>query len=155
MIWQGTSVMPHRRHLGRTLGGMALALAMFTPPEETGELVPPIPIASLPPARDCEAALPIFGHLSGEYIAPRGSMQMDNDGGWCLLQFTQTFRQIYIVPSVRVIDDPAHGQVVAQRLSGRIGLAYRPAPGFSGADHFTVRTNGPLPHTIPVNVTVR
>jgi hypothetical protein len=117
--------------------------------------VPPIPISGLPPAHECQAALPLFGHPAGDYIAPQGSMQMGNDGGWCLLQFTQTFRQIYITPSVSVVDAPAHGQAVAERLSGRIALAYRPAPGFTGTDHFTVRTDGPLPHTIPVDVTVR
>lgn len=155
MIWQDTPNAPATGRLRRALGCMAVAVAILTPPVETGELVPPIPIAGLPPAHECRAALPLFGHPAGDYIAPQGSMQMDNDGGWCLLQFTQTFRQIYIVPSVSVVDAPAHGQVVAERLSGRIGLAYRPAPGFTGTDHFAVRTDGPLPHTIPVDVTVR
>jgi hypothetical protein len=82
-------------------------------------------------------------------------MTMDNDGGWCLLQFTQTFHTSYIVPSVRVVDPPFHGQVVAERLPGRISLAYRPAPGYTGIDRFSVHTDGPLPHTIPVDVMVR
>lgn len=155
MLWRDnhTSELSGRpRHV---LAGMAAILALLTPPQETGELVPSIPIAGLPPAHDCAAALPIFGHMGEDYTAPHGSMELSNDGGWCLLQFTQTFRQIYIVPSVSVVDPPAHGQVVAQRLSGRIALAYRPATGFTGADHFAVRTNGPMPHTIPVDVTVR
>jgi len=40
-------------------------------------------------------------------------------------------------------------------LSDRLALAYSPAPGFIGTDHFSVRTDGPVPHTIPIEVTVK
>lgn len=152
MAWRFPSLASSTRR--GTLGCAAVLLALFTPPEETGELVPAVPVSGLAQAQDCAVALPIFGHLSGGYLAPHGTIRISNDGGWCALQFTQTFRQAYIVPHVSVVLAPIHGQAIAQTLPGRIGLAYRPAPGFAGTDHFEVRTDGPLPHTIPIDVTI-
>lgn len=130
-------------------------LALLAPPNNTGELVSSIPMAGLTAASDCKAALPTFGDMFGNYVAPQGTLNLTNDGGWCSLQFTQTLRQIYVVPDVRLIAPPSHGEVVARKMPDRIAVAYRPAPEFVGTDHFAVRTDGPLPHTIPVDVTVR
>lgn len=39
-------------------------------------------------------------------------------------------------------------------LNGLLRIAYRPAPGFTGQDTFTVNLHGPLPYTVPVRVAV-
>jgi hypothetical protein len=130
-------------------------LAQASPPDETGYLLAPIPMDGLPLARTCAVTLPEFGHYKGEYMPAHGTMIVSNDGGWCRLQFAQDLRGLVFVPNVRVTQEPAHGTVVAKKMQGRIGLAYRPVAGFTGSDHFAVGTNGPLPHTIPITVTVQ
>jgi hypothetical protein len=126
------------------------------PPLDYGFTLPPLPMDHLQPAQSCQAALPTFGHLfGGDYAAPHGSITMSNDGGWCWVQFAQVFHRNAFVPNVDVVEPPAHGQVTAIRMADRVAVAYRPAPGFTGADHSDIRTNGPIPHTIPFEVTVR
>ena len=128
--------------------------AFVTPPSEGGKAVPPIPMSGLQPAASCDASLPWFGHQDTGYAAPQGTMAMSNDG-WCALQFVQVFRQLYIVPKISVVEAPSHGEARAEQMPGRLAVGYRPAPGFVGTDHFEVRTDGPIAHTIPIDVTVR
>jgi hypothetical protein len=71
------------------------------------------------------------------------------------LQFIQIFRQLYFQPTISVVEPPSHGEATAERLKDRLAVAYRPAPGFVGTDRFAVRTDGPIPHTIPIEVTVK
>jgi hypothetical protein len=130
-------------------------MAQASPPEESGWKLPSVPMAGLPAAPSCQSSLPLFGHQKGEYMAPHGTMSMANDGGWCSLQFAQQFRYLPMVPSVSVSEPPAHGTVRAEDMKDRVAVAYQPAPGFVGTDHFEIRTDGPLPHHIPVAVTVR
>jgi hypothetical protein len=126
-------------------------------PDEGGALVMTSPTAGQPQAASCVVSLPWFGHESGGYVAPRGTIATSNDGGWCDLQFVQFFRRLYSKdqPTISLVEPPSHGEATAARLSDRLALAYRPAPGFVGTDHFTVRTDGPVPHTIPIEVTVK
>lgn len=42
-----------------------------------------------------------------------------------------------------------------ERLPHLAAVACFPPAGFVGTDHFAVRTNRPIPHTIPIEVTVR
>jgi hypothetical protein len=142
-----------RRYLPVGLAAMVLAFGIAA--EEGGRSVPAIPISGLQFATGCTASLPWFGHADGLWTAPLGTIAMSNDGGWCSLQFEQAFKQLLIVPEISVATPPAHGEVQAERLPGRLAVAYRPAPGFVGTDHFSVLTDGPYPHTIPINVTVR
>ncbi len=130
-------------------------LAQATPPDESGHLVPSVPMRDLPVAQVCAVALPWFGHDRGQYMPPHGTIALSNDGGWCWMQFAQDFRHVPFVPDIRVATPPAHGEVVVERMTDRVAVAYRPASGFVGTDHFSVRTNGPLPHTIPIDVTVK
>jgi hypothetical protein len=126
------------------------------PLAEYGFTLPTIPMDHLPPAQACQADLPTFGHLyGGDWAAPRGSFSMSNDGGWCWVQFRQTFLRDIIAPDVRVIRPPLHGEAEVLRMADRVSVAYRPTTGFIGTDHFEIRTNGPIPHTIPFEVTVR
>ena len=136
---------------------LAAFVLVSLPPDEGGALVITSPIAGQPQAASCVASLPWFGHESGWYTAPRGAITTSNDGGWCDLQFIQFFRQLYSKnqPTISVVEPPSHGDATAARLSDRLAVAYRPAPGFVGTDHFSVRTDGPVPHTIPIEVTVK
>jgi hypothetical protein len=124
-------------------------------PDEGGALVMTSPTAGQPQAASCVVSLPWFGHESGGYVAPRGTIATSNDGGWCDLQFIQIFRQLYFQPKISVVEPPSHGEATAERLADRLAVAYRPAPGFVGTDRFAVRTDGPIPHTIPIEVTVK
>ena len=135
------------------MSGLLSTVQLF-PPNETGEQVPAPTMGDLHPARACQARLPLFGHFAGGYVAPNASIAMSNDGGWCWFGFTQVFRQLVTLPPARITVPPSHGQAVLQTAEGRIGVAYQPAPGFVGGDTFTVRTDGPFPHDIPVTVAV-
>jgi len=129
--------------------------AQFVPPSESGFPLPSVPVGDLRPSQECMTDLPTFGHPDLQYWPPHGTMTMSNDGGWCWLQFGQSFRAALIHPDATVVEPPAHGTLDLTKMSDRISMAYRPAPGFAGTDRFAVRTDGPLPHTIPVDVTVR
>lgn len=136
---------------------LAAVVLVSLPPDEGGALVITSPTAGQPQAASCVVSLPWFGHESGGYVAPHGTITTSNDGGWCDLQFIQFFRQVYTKnqPEISVIESPSHGEATAERLTDRLAVAYRPAPGFVGIDHFAVHTDGPLPHTIPIEVTVK
>jgi len=135
--------------------GLAAALAFGIPAEEGGRSVPATPMDGLQLAAGCTSNLPWFGHTDGLWTAPLGTIAMTNDGGWCWLQFVQAFKQLLIAPAISVVAPAGHGEVRAERLDGRLSVAYRPAPGFVGTDHFAVLTDGPYPHTIPIEVTVK
>ncbi len=151
----------HRRAVAAALLAVLAALsggagrAQFVPPSESGFALPHIPVDDLRLSRECATDLPTFGHPDLQYWPPHGTMTMSNDGGWCWLQFGQSFRAALIHPEAAVAEPPAHGTLDVRKMPDRISMAYRPAPGFTGADRFAVRTDGPLPHTIPVEVTVR
>lgn len=142
------------RRLGPT-ACLAVTLAFVKPPDELGLLLPPVPVQGLPTAAHCTVSLPQFGHLAGDYFPPGGTITMDNDGGWCGPQFFQTFHTLKFAPAASVRTPPSHGQVRLARLADRLVVAYRPTPGFTGTDQFVVHTNGPIPHDIPLSVTVR
>jgi hypothetical protein len=158
---------PHERSAGRRFRLMAcvglvaavVALpgavhAQFAPPSEGGKAVPSIPMSEFQPAASCDATLPWFGHQDSSYAAPQGTMAM-TDGGWCPLQFVQVFNELYIMPKISVVAAPSHGEARAEQMPGRLAIVYRPVSGFVGTDHFAVRTDGPVAHTIPIDVTVR
>ena len=154
-----TTKRARRRSFASQLSGCAGFISILMgpePPVEYSFILPTVPMGNLRPAQSCQADLPTFGHLfGGDWAAPHGSFSMSNDGGWCWVQFGQMFRSLKIVPDVRVVEPPAHGEVTALRMADRVSVAYRPVPGFVGMDHFEVRTNGPIPHTIPFDVAVR
>jgi hypothetical protein len=129
--------------------------AQFVPPVEYGYSLPSVTVAGLQSSHDCQTSLPTFGHPDYQYWPPQGRIAMSNDGGWCWVQFGQVFRALQFVPETIVVDQPANGQVTLEKMKDRISVAYRPSPGFTGADQFAVRTEGPFPHTIPFAVIVR
>jgi hypothetical protein len=131
-----------------------LQLAQAIPPTEYGYSLPSVAMAGLRSSNECAVSLPVFGHPDQQYVAPHGTISMSNDGGWCWIQFSQVFRALPFVPSATVIDQPANGSVTVERMKDRVSVAYRPSPGFTGTDRFVLKTDGPLPHTIPFAVTV-
>jgi hypothetical protein len=149
---QSARAVGSRRYLS---AGVAAVFAFGMPADEGGRAVPTMPIDGLHVAAGCTVSLPFFGHSDGWWVAPLGTIAMSNDGGWCSLQFVQAFKQLEFTPAISVVAPAAHGEVRAERLDGRLSVAYRPAPGFVGTDHFAVLTDGPYPHTIPIEVTVR
>ena len=141
-VWLG-------RHAQCSSGGM------LAPPSSTGFMLPAVPVDGLRQSGDCETSLPIFGYPADLYSPPHGAITMSNDGGWCWIQFGQTYLDVRFTPDTTVVEQPEHGRVTVEKMKDRVSVAYQPSPGFFGADRFALRTHGPLPSTIPFAVTVR
>jgi hypothetical protein len=129
--------------------------AQFAPPPSSGFMLPAEPVDGLRQAGDCATSLPLFGYPDRQYSAPHGAITMSNDGGWCWIQFGQTYLDVRFTPDTTVVEQPEHGRVTVEKMKDRVSVAYQPSPGFFGADRFSLRTHGPLPLTIPFAVTVR
>ena len=111
--------------------------------------------SALQQAAGCEASLPPFGGRGFYYRAPRGTLSLSNDGGWCWLTVSYHTGSDTVVPSGQLGTPPSHGSVQIGPADGLLRVAYQPAPGFVGHDFFRVAVNGPGEHnTIPVYVTV-
>jgi hypothetical protein len=126
-----------------------------SPLSSTGFVLPTVPVDGLRQSGDCETSLPIFGYPADLYSPPHGAITMSNDGGWCWIQFGQTYLDVRFTPDTTVVQQPEHGRVTVEKMKDRVSVAYQPSPGFSGADRFVLRTHGPLPSTIPFAVNVR
>ena len=140
------------------LGGALLVAACqaASRPEQNAQA-----LAALHPAADCAPSLPWFGRLyygpapwDMTYMAPDGRIRMGNDGGWCMIGFNVQWAGIDVDAPLSVRTPPAHGEVMVGSLAGRDRIAYRPAPGFTGSDAFSVHMASPEPWDIPVRVEV-
>jgi len=152
--------MPRTARGWAALAGLTFGLAACqTPPpnQNAARLI------ALHPAARCTASLPWFGRYpAGDeqvpeiYRAPDGRIAMDNDGGWCTIDFTYSIYAglLPVVAPLRVARPPAHGAAEVGSVGPAMRIAYRPAPGFAGQDDFAVHMGGPEPWTIPVHVTV-
>ena len=129
--------------------------AQFAPIPESGFMLPPVPMGDLRLSGDCETSLPVFGYPDREYWPAHGGITMSNDGGWCWIQFSQTYLAVLSTPDVTIIEQPGHGRITVEKMKDRVSVAYQPSAGFAGADHFALRTDGPVPNNIPFAVTVR
>jgi hypothetical protein len=66
-------------------------------------------------------------------------IKMSNDGEWCWLTLWGTAKGTALyVPTFRVTQLPAHGEMLMGEVNNRARIAYRPAPGFVGVDAFTI-----------------
>jgi hypothetical protein len=120
-------------------------------------------LTALPVARTCDASLPSFGRFptgggvgTDIFLPPDAHIAMANDGGWCTIDFTHS--EGWSPPTVSplsVRQAPEHGQAEVGSVGTGMRIAYRPEPGFIGADDFTVHLAGPKPWNIPVQVSVR
>ena len=130
--------------------------ASLAPPERNAAQ-----LAALKPAATCDARLPFFGYYRYtrdemlQFAEPDARIAIGNDGGWCSIQYqAQMPNGAFTVADASVTIPPGHGEAMVGTLSGLLRIAYRPAPGFTGQDVFTVNLHGPLPYTVPVRVTV-
>ena len=143
-------------------GGAAVSLAALvagcqTAPVEENAAA----LAALRPARTCKASLPWFGRYpTGTpfdiYRPPDGRIAMANDGGWCTIVFTYSWRSFpgEIIAPLSVRKPPAHGQAMVGAFGKAMRIAYRPDPGYVGPDAFTVHMLAPDGWNIPVQVSV-
>lgn len=118
-------------------------------------------LAALPVAAYCDAKLPFFGYYRYDqdtpelYIGPDASIGVVNDGGWCAIRYQVTMPNGSLTTSEAIVTHPpAHGSTMVGTLDGKLRIAYRPAPGFTGEDTFSVYLTGPIPYKIPVAVRV-
>ena len=145
----------------RLAAGGVLALAAgcdFPPPPQQSTAAE---LQALTPAKTCQASLPVFGRFfypgdvpPGTYIPPQGTIRMNNDGGWCMLHNVFVFRDVITVGTLSLVKPPAHGEVRTGTVGDELRIAYRPQPGFTGADPFVVHLDAPQPWDIPVSVFV-
>ena len=79
---------------------------------------------------------------------------MANGGGWCTIRFEHYWNSLQIRPPMRVETPPNAGEVIVGSVDMVLQIAYRPRPGFAGADGFRVHIGGGEPEVIPVRVLV-
>jgi hypothetical protein len=75
---------------------------------------------------------------SGGFVVGASTITMSNDGGWCWLSLWANQGSMRYVPTFRVAQPPAHGQLVMGEVSNRARVAYRPAAGFAGEDRYRI-----------------
>jgi hypothetical protein len=67
------------------------------------------------------------------------TIEMNNDGGWCAI-YSSTFLAITsttVATPLHIGQAPAHGQVMTTKMQQSTRVAYKPDPGFTGADKFS------------------
>ncbi len=80
--------------------------------------------------------------VSGEFTVgrpsapPQGSIQMNNDGGWCWMMNSATAWGNPYGPFLKVTIPPSHGELSIAVLETQTRLAYKPRVGFIGEDAF-------------------
>jgi hypothetical protein len=120
---------------------LTLAAVIGLPP---GAMAQQSPVATLQRAKDCKGSMSKFGF--GNPTDGQGKISMVNDGGWCWVQFTMIIRGNYMVPDLTTTQPPQHGTLLTGGVDAdghpHVRYAYRPAPGFVGADSFAVHIQG-------------
>ena len=53
-------------------------------------------------------------------------IRMSNDGGWCWIDISATYASMQYVPSYRVVQPPAHGELLMGSFEKKARIAYRP-----------------------------
>ncbi len=113
-----------------------------------------------PASPACVGSLPPFGrwHYAAErvvyYFPPHATITVGDDGGWCQIAFEHYWGDHPIQAPLAVVAPPAHGEAMVGSIGLSLRIAYKPAPGFTGSDRFTVHLTAPEPWDIPVAVTV-
>ena len=81
------------------------------------------------------------------------TIMMTNDGGWCGHISKTVFGATVVGAPMHVVKQPAHGQVSIVVLRAGTNVYYRPDPGYSGSDSFSVlheMYNLEWPYTVTV-----
>jgi hypothetical protein len=71
-------------------------------------------------------------------VAGHSTIRMSNDGGWCWLSLWATHGSVAYVATFRLAEPPSHGEVLMGEVNKRARVAYKPAPGFTGEDTYTI-----------------
>ena len=111
----------------------------------------PTSLDNLKRAQNCDGSIPRFGN--GNPTPPAGTINMNNDRGWCWAQFSFVSGNRYIVPPLQTTQPPQHGTLMTGGVNDRVRFAYRPFPGFVGNDMFVVHVLGPQ-HIVGITVSV-
>jgi hypothetical protein len=92
-------------------------------------------VTDLPRAKTCSvrSTLAVAGGSTGN-----SQITMSGDGGWCWFNLTATNGSLQFVPTYRVAMAPAHGELAMGAVGQRARIAYRPVPGYTGDDTYTL-----------------
>jgi hypothetical protein len=71
-------------------------------------------------------------------VPARGEIIMNNDGGWCGQRLGVEYNQTLFGGAMHLSRRPAHGQVSITRHNNGTDVYYRPNPGYTGSDAFSV-----------------
>ena len=67
-----------------------------------------------------------------------GQITMSNDGGWCGDRLGIKYGSAVFGGTMRLIQQPAHGQVSIVFHQDATDVSYKPNPGYTGPDDFAV-----------------
>lgn len=104
--------------------------------------------ASLQQSRICFG--PMTRSSGGTQLALR---TMNNDGGWCWMNWSYHGYDRSYGPSMSVTSPPLHGKLDIVRGKDTTRIAYKPDPGFFGEDHYAllqVEANVEQPFSVTV-----
>lgn len=71
---------------------------------------------------------------------PNATITMNNDGNWCWMNSTESWRGRVYGPFLAVTRPPQYGTLQIDVIEGFTRVAYRPNPGFVGTDAFQTRS---------------
>jgi hypothetical protein len=71
-------------------------------------------------------------------VPATGEIIMNNDGGWCGQRLGVEYNQTIFGGAMHLSRRPAHGQVSITRHNNGTDVYYRPNPGYTGPDAFSV-----------------
>ena len=92
--------------------------------------------ADLPQAKVCSADDGGWSVPGG--VPSTGEIVMDNDGGWCGQRLGVEYNQTIFGGAMHLSRRPAHGRVSITRNSNGTDVYYKPNPGYTGPDAFSV-----------------
>jgi hypothetical protein len=92
-------------------------------------------VTDLPRAKICarRSTIAVAGHDVGTTV-----IRMTNDGGWCWLDLFAVYASMQYVPTFRVAQAPAHGELLMGAVEKRARVAYRPSKDFVGEDTYVL-----------------
>jgi hypothetical protein len=107
-------------------------------------------VKSLQEAQICSGVVPKLDLRFVRFAPPQATISMSNEGGWCWAEFSVNSSPVSfsgsltpttftIAPETNVIVPPTHGTILIGPVNGETRLAYRPSPGFTGADEFRIK----------------
>lgn len=92
-------------------------------------------VAELQRARVCSgrSTLAVAGGIAGAT-----TIRVSSEGGWCWINLAATQGSFQYIPTFRVSQAPTHGEILMGPVGNRARVAYRPVPGFTGDNSYTI-----------------